>query len=363
MLNHAHAIDAVIERTPHGDIARDVVAAGVDHVAFHGHIGASGVAGQRDAAGVHRSAVEQRVTRGNRPGQRRRGVGHVRRARLGGGQRRVLFHKQHYNAVHERFLAVIVGVGAQDHLLAAIPLLQHIAAAADGVLTVIGPVGVGRHDAHHGERVQQRIVRALHGDLAGYGVNGPRLVHHGQIRFGRFAVHDSVDGEGHVLGRERHAVGEHHALADMERPGEAVLGAAVIGGEIVHEGEVVVRGDERRLDERLVHVLAGPPPHERIEAGGRFRGGRHGDYHLAYAVGTDAGTRRAGSHRFVRARVCRSPCAPRQKRDAPRRSGKSRCTHEVPSRQGHGFSSCWCYVSSMRNNTIGEPPVLRNFDS
>lgn len=120
-----------------------------------------------------------------------------------GGQRRVLFHKQHYNAVHERFLAVIVGVGAQDHLLAAIPLLQHIAAAADGVLTVIGPVGVGRHDAHHGERVQQRIVRALHGDLAGYGVNGPRLVHHGQIRFGRFAVHDSVDGEGHVLGRER----------------------------------------------------------------------------------------------------------------------------------------------------------------
>ena len=179
------------------------------------------------------------------------------------------------------------------------------------MLTVIGPVGVGGHDAHHGERVQKRVIGTLHGDLAGYGIGGAGRLNHGQVGLSRFPIHDTVDGEGHVLGRERHAVGEHHVIPDMERPGEAVLGAAVIGGEIVHELQIVVGDDESRLDERLVHVLAGSPPHERIEAGGRFRGGRHGDYHLAYAVGTDTGTRRAGSRRFVRARVCRSLRTPR----------------------------------------------------
>ena len=219
------------------------------------------------------------------------------------------------------------------------------------------------HDAHDGERVEQRVEGLVEHDVDVRRARGGGLVDVAQVELGALEGLDAVDGEGDVLRREGLPVREPCVVADVKRPGQAI-GAARIGRrEVVFKVEVGVGGHERGLQQRLVHVLAGPPPHERIEAGGRFRGGRHGDYHLAYAVGTDAGTRRAGSHRFVRARVCRSPCAPRQKRDAPRRSGKSRCTHEVPSRQGHGFSSCWCYVSSMRNNTIGEPPVLRNFDS
>ena len=171
------------------------------------------------------------------------------------------------------------------------------------MLSVVGPVGVGRHNAHHGQGVQQGVVRANQGKLAGHPVDGPSLAHAGQIGLGRFPVHDAVDGKGHVLGRQRHAVGEGHIVADDEGPGEAILGTAVVHGQVVHEVQVVVRGDESGLDERLVHVLAGAPAQKRVESRRRLRGRGHGHDHLALPVRT--GTRGTARRRHPGTRAAR----------------------------------------------------------
>ena len=133
------------------------------------------------------------------------------------------------------------------------------------------------YDAHDGERVEQGVERLVEVQLDGGVVDDDGLVDHGQVGFGGAAVDDTVDGEGDVVGSEGLAVGELDVVADGERPGEAVLGALIRGGQVVLELEVDIGGDEGGLNERLVHMLAAAPTHERVEAGRRLRAGGHGE--------------------------------------------------------------------------------------
>ncbi len=220
---------------------------------------------------------------------------------------------------------------------------------------------MGRHDAHHGQSVQKRVVGPLHGDLAGHRIESPSLGHHGQVGLSRRPLGDAVDGEGHVLGRKRHPVGEDRVVANGESPGETILRAVVGHGQIVHEGKIVVGGDKGGLDEGLVHMLAGAPAHERIEPGRRLRGGRHSHDHLRFAVRAGAS---ASGRRSSGARRGAFPAAGTARQQPRTRcAGQRRSPHEVSSRQGHPPLLSSCYVLSTRNNTTDAPSVLRKPNS
>ena len=125
--------------------------------------------------------------------------------------------------------------------------------------------------------------------LNGGVVDDDGLVDHGEVGLGGGAVDDAVDGEGDVAGGEGLAVGELDVVADSERPGQAVLGALIGGGEVVLELEVDVGGDEGGLNERLVHMFAAAPAHERVEAGRRLRASGHGEDDLRGGVALGLG--------------------------------------------------------------------------
>ena len=208
--------------------------------------------------------------------------------------------------MHLHRLAVVVGVGLKDDLLALVPLLEHVAAAADGVRAIVGAVGVLGYDAHDGERVEQGVERLVEVQLDGGVVDDDGLVDHGEVGFGGTAVDDTVDGEGDVVGGEGLAVGELDVVADGERPGQAVLGALIGVGKVVLELEVDVGGDEGGLNERLVHMLAATPAHERVEAGRRLRAGGHGEDDLRGGVALGLGWTR--SREAVACRECGCAC-------------------------------------------------------
>ena len=299
------AVGGVVERAAHGNVAGDVVALGVvDAVVGLGR--ACGDAGQRHAAGVDGSAGEQLIACGNDVVVGGGSVGDVDLASLGGGDGGVLLHEDDHDALHLHGLAVVIGVGLEDDLLALVPLLEHVAAAADGVRAVVGAVGVLGHDAHDGERVEQGVEGLVEVQLNGGVVDDNGLIDHGEVGLGGSAVDDAVDGEGDVAGGEGLAVGELDVVADSERPGQAVLGALIGGGEVVLELEVEVGGDERRLNERLMHVLAAAPAHERVEAGGRLGAGGHGEGDLRGSVAFGLG--RTRSREAVARRECGRAC-------------------------------------------------------
>ena len=281
--DEAVAVGGVVERATDGNVAGDVVALGVvDAVVALG--GTRRHAGQRHAARVDGGAGEQFIACRDDVVVGGGGVGDVDLAGLRGGDGGVLLHEDDHDALHLHGLAVVVGVGLEDDLLALVPLLEHVAAAADGVRAVVGAVGVLGHDAHDGKRVEQGVEWLVEAQLNGGVVDDNGLVDHGEVGLGGGAVDDAVDGEGHVAGGEGLAVGELDVVADGERPGQAVLGALIGGGEVVLELEVEVGGDERRLDERLMHVLAAAPAHKWVEAGGRLRAGGHGEDDLRGGV-------------------------------------------------------------------------------
>lgn len=106
--------------------------------------------GKGDSARVYRCAVQQVVARRLLVGVGGHRVGDIH---LPGASRRkacVLFHEHHHDAIDFRGIAVVVGIGLQDNLLSVVPLLQHVAAAADRVGAVITTVSAIGNDADNG---------------------------------------------------------------------------------------------------------------------------------------------------------------------------------------------------------------------
>ena len=327
VVDHLVAVDAVVDGLANGQVARDIVA-GRRFALLVGFHGARRNHRQRDAARVDRRAVQQVVAARLLSRERRRGVCNVDLSGLRRRKRGVLFHEHHHDALDVRRLAVVVGVRLEDDLLAFVPLLQHVAPRADGVVTVRVAVGVLGHDAHHSQRVQQRVERLLHVHDDGGVVGGHGLFHHGHVALGCFRVQDAVDGEGHIARRERGAVGELHVVADGERPGHAVFGRFVGRGEVVLEVEVRIGGDQRGLDQRLVNVLAAAPRHHRVEAGGRLGSGGHRDDNLRRGLVGRTFRRAFGRLLGLAARAaCQQP-AQRQ-----RRRRRTRQFREIASRE------------------------------
>ena len=246
--------------------------------------------GQRDAARVDGSAVQQVVTLRLLVGEGGRRERDVHLAGTGGRQTGVLFHEHHHDALDLRRLAVVVGVRLQDDLLATVPLLQHVAAAANRVAAVIGVMTAVGHDADNGQRVQEGVERLVQANLAGLVVDGDGLVDHGQVALAGLVVGDAVDGVGDVMGRDRLAVGELRVRTDRERPGQAVVAARIRRCKVVLKTHVGLRGQKRGLDERLMHMLAAAPGDERVEAGVRLAAHRHRNGHLRSMLPVYGGT-------------------------------------------------------------------------
>ena len=247
--------------------------------------------GQGDAARIDGSAVQQVVALRLLVGEGGRRERDVHLAGTGGRQAGVLFHEHHHDALDLRRLAIVVGVGLQDDLLAAIPLLEHVTAAAHRVAAVVGIMAAIRHDADNRQRVQQRVERLVQMDLAGLVVDGDSLVDHGQVALAGLVVGNAVDGVGHVMGGNRLAVGELGVGADGERPGQAIVAAGISRCKVVLEAHVGLRGQKRGLDERLVHVLAAAPGNERVEAGIGLAAHRHGNGNLRGMLPASGGAR------------------------------------------------------------------------
>ena len=236
--------------------------------------------GQGDAARIDGSAVQQVVTLWLLVGERGRRERDVYLAGTGGRQAGVLLHEHHHDALDLRRLAIVVGIGLQDDLLAAIPLLEHVTAAAHRVAAIIGIMASIRHDADNRQRVQQRVERFVQMDLAGLVVDGDGLVDHGQVALAGLVVGNAVDGICHVTSGNRLAIGELGIGADGERPGQAVVAARIGRCQVVLEAHVGLRGQKRGLDERLVHMLAATPGDERVESGVGLAAHRHGNGNL-----------------------------------------------------------------------------------
>ena len=200
-------------------------------------------------------------------------------------------------------------------------------------------------DADVGQRVQQDVERTVEVQLHRVVAGRHGFVDHGQVGFGGRRGQDAVDGEGHVGGGQRLAVGEHGVLAKRERPGEAILAAGIAGGQVVGEAHVGVGDDERRLDERLVHVLTAAPRHERIEARRRLGAGGHGhdDLRLGVAgsaIGSDfrvaavpfvGGLRAAGERSAECERAAARQRELRERAAGESGGGRGRCRHGSPS--------------------------------
>ena len=168
--------------------------------------------------------------------------------------------------------------------LALVPLREPVAARTHGVAPVVVTVGVLGDDAHHGKGVEQRVAGLVEVYLNRRVVRSLGRAHHREVGLGVGRGHDGVDGKGDVGGAQGLAVGEARVIAGSERPGETVVGDLVGGGEVIDEVHVLVGDDERRLDERLVHVLAAAPVDAGVEAGGRLVAGAHGHDDLALWV-------------------------------------------------------------------------------
>ena len=159
------------------------------------------------------------------------------------------------------------------------------------------------NDADNGKCVQERVERLVQMDLARFVVDGDGLVHHGQVTFAGLAVRNAVDRVGHIMRRERLAVGELRVRTNSERPGEAVVAAGVRRREVVFEAHVGRRSQKRGLDKRLMNMLAAAPGDERVEASGGLAAHGHGDRNLRGMLFTLRG---GVSIRVARIRVARA---------------------------------------------------------
>ena len=105
------------------------------------------------------------------------------------------------------------------------------------------------------------------------------MVDHRKVGFGSRLGHDLVDGERHIGSGQRRSICELHVVTDLERPLKPIVGNAVVRRQIIMEIEFGVGRYERRLNQRLMHMLAASPVDNRVEARLwlRFRGKRDDD--------------------------------------------------------------------------------------
>ena len=131
-----------------------------------------------------------------------------------------------------RRAAPVVGVGLEMDVLADLPAddLEGpraddrrlvLKARAGGLARDLRPDVLRQDGHHHAQHVRLGSLRVdLDGVRAGRLGAGDAVGVDGQVR--EVVLDDVVEGEGHVGGRERHAVLPLHALAGLERPGLAV---------------------------------------------------------------------------------------------------------------------------------------------
>ena len=132
----------------------------------------------------------------------------------------------------------VVVEALEDDLLALVVLDDLVGAGADRLGgEALGPdllaIGLGMDRRHHGEIFQRRRRRPLHLDAHGPVAGLLGLVDPGIVRRRRHlarGIGRHVDGVDDVVGRERAAVVELHALADGEVE-RVVLGELPVGGE------------------------------------------------------------------------------------------------------------------------------------
>ena len=133
----------------------------------------------------------------------------------------------------------VVGVAFQRHPLIVLPTDELEGTRADWILAVILAEGHDRlrtrdESARHGERVEERSIRLLEVHDGGELVDDFDFVDSPEVegREGEGAgvvvrmlrIEHPVEGELHRVGVERRAVMEAHAVAEVERVGQPVLG-------------------------------------------------------------------------------------------------------------------------------------------
>ena len=293
------AVDREVHCLPDLEVAGDVVAGGI-RVGAVLALGARGHDGKLHAARVDGVVGLQRVALYLLVGEGRRGVGHVHLAGLRRREGRVLLHEHDDHALDLGLLAVVGGARIEDDLLTAVPLGEHVSPGADGLLAVIGAVCVLGHDAHDGKGVQKRVVGLGELDDQRGVVGRGGVLDHGEVGLRVLRAADRVQREGGVGGAHGLAVGELGVVAQLEGPGELIVGALVGRREVALETHLLGRVDEGGLDEGLVDVLAAAPGHARVEAGVGLVGRAHGDGHLARGVDPRAGSDGPGVARVGR---------------------------------------------------------------
>ena len=118
VVNHLLPVDPDVDRPAHPHVGGKVVA----HRAPVG-VRPGGNGGQVKSPVVHRAVGGQGIAVHRLVGIRGGGIGHIHLPGLRSQERRVLLHKQDRDPLHLGRFAVVVRVGLQNDLLAAVPLL------------------------------------------------------------------------------------------------------------------------------------------------------------------------------------------------------------------------------------------------
>ena len=266
VLNHLLPVDADVDGPAHIHVAGKVISQ--RHAVFI--CGFRGDGRKIKAPVVHRLKGQKLIAVHSLIGVGSRRVGHVRLSGHHRRERRVLLHKQDSHPLHLRRLPVIIRIGLKDDLLLPVPLLQHIPAGTDGILTVIRPVGVLRHDPHNGHGVGPDGKGPGHVEYHCGVIGGLGVVQHGEVVDRAGGLHGVV-GEGHVRRRQGLPVGKLHVVPDIHRPGQAILTHLHIRGQIIADLQVRRGHRQSTLNQGLMDVFSRSPAVSRIKAFFRLR--------------------------------------------------------------------------------------------
>ena len=153
----------------------------------------------------------------------------------------------------------IVGVGSHGHVLAALPLLDHVGAGAQGAvdvairadgLEVSLALDAQGKDAQVGERAGSLRLH-VHDDGRVVGALDVVEVLHAHVPVGILGLDGAVERELPVLGGDGGAVGEGEAFLDLEGVGEAVVGDVVALGQAQLDVGAVVAGHDKALKDEV----------------------------------------------------------------------------------------------------------------
>ncbi len=217
--------------------------------------------------GLHRQGVKS-VRHGI--GERGRDGDHIHRSGMGGGEPRIFAGEQEGDALERARGAVVMLVPLDDQLLALGPGQEAIGPGPDRRAGVIRPVGPFGHDAEGQEILGEGDPgpRQRDADRAVVQRLGP--LHHLEIHHPGSRL-CGVEGEGHVPGRQRCAVGEPHIVAQRDRPGLAVVGKLPVGGQVRLDLQRRIAPKQGGLEQR---VAIGAPSEDRVEPGFRLAADR-----------------------------------------------------------------------------------------